>query len=76
MEYMSNPLIAGLVGGLITALAKMIENKMTKKEFDMKEYLKSAFFVGLVVTVIVFMATSNGSNNVVGGVEEILTEPF
>ena len=75
MEYMSNPLIAGAVGALIAAIAKMVDDKMNKKEMNTKQYIKCGLFVFVLVAIIVYMATSN-ETNMIGGAEEILTDPF
>lgn len=68
-DYFKDPVYAGIIAGLITALYMYGKNRLNKEpELHMKDYLKPA----LLNTLMVYFIVSYG----IGGKEKISTDPF
>ncbi len=61
LDYLKNPLIAGLVAGLIIAIIAYVDQRMNDREFENSYYGKLFSGVFILVTSLVYFAKS-GTN--------------
>jgi len=69
LEYLKNPFIAGIVSGLFIVLFAYIDKNMNDRDFENNYYFKLFISVFIMVTALVYFASSgsSGSKRLSGG---------
>ena len=72
LDFLQNPIVAGIVAGVITLVVGMLYSKFKKEEFNLAEYAKCILYVSGIVTVMLYL----GCPEARAVAEDIMTDPF
>ncbi len=70
LEYLKNPFIAGIVSGLLIVLFAYMDKSMNDRDFENNYYYKLFISVFIMVTGLVYFASS-GSTKMSGGSDTV-----
>ncbi len=74
LDYLKNPFVAGLVSGVVIITLAYLDQKMNDRDFDSNYFVKLFAGVFILVTGLVYFATSGSSSRkqVGGGHSDVI----